>query len=193
MKSTFKNILITGGAGYIGTMLTQKLLKKNFRVKVLDSLRFNGESMIPFFSYPNFEFIKGDVRVKEDVEKALKNIDAVIHLAAIVGFPACRKDPELSYDINVNGTKNLVNCVKGKYPIFFASTNSVYGKMTDKICTEETALHPLSEYGEQKKLAEKIIKKNKKFVIYRFATAFGVSPRMRLDLMPNDFVYRAVK
>jgi len=193
MKSTFKNILITGGAGYIGTMLTQKLLKKNFRVKVLDSLRFNGESMIPFFSYPNFEFIKGDVRVKEDVEKALKNIDAVIHLAAIVGFPACRKDPELSYDINVNGTKNLVNCVKGKYPIFFASTNSVYGKMTDKICTEETALHPLSEYGEQKKIAEKIIKKNKKFVIYRFATAFGVSPRMRLDLMPNDFVYRAVK
>lgn len=193
MKSKFKNILITGGAGYIGAMLTRELLQKNYRVKVLDSLRFGGASLIPFFSYPNFEFIKGDIRIKKDMVKALEDIDLVIHLAAIVGFPACRQDPELSYHINVNGTKNLVNCVKGKLPILFASTNSVYGKVSGTICTEETPLQPLSEYGSQKVIAEKIIQRNKKFVIFRFATAYGVSPKMRLDIMPNDFVYKAVK
>lgn len=193
MKSKFKNILITGGSGYVGTMLTRELLQKHFRVKVLDSLRFGGASLIPSFSYSNFEFIKGDVRIKEDIVKALKDVDVVIHLAAIVGFPACRQDPELSYDINVNGTKNLVHSVKEKCPILFASTNSVYGRVSDRICTEKTPLRPLSEYGAQKVKAEKLIQKNKKFVIFRFATAFGASPKMRLDIMPNDFVYRAVK
>jgi nucleoside-diphosphate-sugar epimerase len=193
MNKRFTKILITGGGGYIGTALTQELLQKGYQVRVLDSLRFGGAGLIPFFSNKNFEFIKGDVRNSEDIIRSLKGVDAIIHLAAIVGFPACRKDPQLSYDITVNGTKNLVSHVKGKIPILFASTSSVYGKITDKICTEETKLHPLSEYGIHKAEAEKIIKKNKTFVIFRFATAFGVSPRMRLDLMPNDFVYRAVK
>ncbi len=193
MKSKFNTILITGGAGYIGTALTQLLLQKGFHVRVLDSLRSGGSGIIPFFANQNFEFMKGDVRNKNDVMNALSGRDAVIHLAAIVGFPACRRDPELSYDINVNGTKNLVNCMKGKIPLFFASTSSVYGKISDKICSEKTKINPLSEYGQQKSEAEKIVKKNKKFVMYRFATAFGVSPKMRLDLMPNDFVYRAVK
>lgn len=193
MKSKFKTILITGGAGYIGTALTQLLVQKGYSVRVLDSLRFGGSGLIPFFAYPNFELIKGDVRNKKDVTKAIENIDAVIHLAAIVGFPACRRDPELSYDINVNGTKNLVQSIKGKMPIFFASTSSVYGKINDEICSEKTKINPLSEYGQQKAEAEKIVRKNKDFVMYRFATAFGVSPRMRLDLMPNDFVYRAVR
>lgn len=193
MKSKFTTILITGGAGYIGTALTQLFLQKGFHVRVLDSLRFGGLGLIPFFAHPNFEFIKGDVRNKKDVIDALDGRDAVIHLAAIVGFPACRRDPELSYDINVNGTKNLVNCMKGKIPLFFASTTSVYGKISDKICSEKTKINPLSEYGQQKAEAEKVVKRNKKFVMFRFATAFGVSPRMRLDLMPNDFVYRAVK
>lgn len=193
MKSKFKNILVTGGAGYIGTALTQLLLQKGYHVRVFDSLRFGGSGLIPFFAEENFEFIKGDVRNKNDVRKSIENIDAVIHLAAIVGFPACRRDPEASYDITVLGTKNLVTVVKGKIPILFASTSSIYGKISDKICSEKTKINPLSEYGTHKALAEKIIKKNKDFVIYRFATAFGVSPRMRLDLMPNDFVYRAVK
>lgn len=193
MKKVFNNVLITGGAGYIGTVLTQQLLDAGYRVTVFDSLRFGGESLIPFFAHKNFHFIKGDVRNIEDIKKSLSTIDVVIHLAAIVGFPACRKDPQLSYDITVNGTKNLVTAVKGRVPILFASTSSIYGKIKDKICSEQTKIHPLSEYGTHKALAEKQIKKNKKFVIYRFATAFGVSPRMRLDLMPNDFVYRAVK
>lgn len=189
----FKRILITGGAGYVGTTLVDILLKHNYHARVLDSLRFGSAGIIPFFANANFEFIKGDVRDSDMVKNAIKGVDAVIHLAAIVGFPACRKEPELSRDINVNGTKCLVNAVKARIPIFFASTGSTYGKMIEAYCTETSPLNPLSHYGEQKVEAEGIIKKNKKFVIYRFATAFGVSPRMRLDLLPNDFTYRAIR
>lgn len=194
VKSTnFKNILVTGGAGYVGTATVSLLLSEGYRVRVIDHLRFGGQAIVPFFANPNFEFMKGDVRNKEDMQRAVRGMDAIIHLAGIVGFPACRKDPELSRDINVNGTKVVVAAAAGKIPVIFASTGSTYGKMIDDICTETTPLNPLSNYGVQKVEAEEIVKKNKKFVIYRFATAFGVSPRMRLDLLPNDFTYRAVR
>lgn len=189
----FQRLLITGGAGYVGSVLVEELLNKGYKVRVLDNLRAGGTSLIPFFADANFEFIKGDIRSSADVKNALTNVDIVIHLAAVVGFPACRRDPELSHHINVIGTKTLISCLALKIPVIFASTNSVYGKVTQKICTENTPLHPLSEYGEQKAKAEKLIRKNNKFIIFRFATAFGSSARMRLDLMPNDFVYRAVK
>jgi nucleoside-diphosphate-sugar epimerase len=189
----FKKILVTGGAGYVGTPLVSLLLEKGYEVRVMDVLRFGGLSMVPFFANKNFEFLRGDVRNKTDLAKAVDGVDAVIHLAAIVGYPACRKEPEASRDINVGGTYNLVEAVAGRIPVIFASTGSTYGKMIEKICTETTPLNPLSNYGEQKAEAEELVKKNGKYVIYRYATAFGVSPRMRLDLLPNDFTYRAVK
>lgn len=193
MSRKFNTITVTGGAGYVGSCLVDLLLREGYKVRVIDSLRFGPQGILPYFSNPNFTFIKGDIRSAKDLKTALQGADAVIHLAAIVGFPACRKDPVLSRDINVNGTKNLVKLTRGHMPIFFASTGSNYGKMLEKFCTETTPLNPLTDYGRQKTEAEEVIKKNKKFVIYRFATAFGVSPRMRLDLLPNDFTYRAVK
>lgn len=193
MKNKHKRILVTGGAGYIGTTLVPMLLEEGYTVRVLDSLLFGGQGLLPNFPHSNFEFIKGDVRDLKTVEKAMLGVDYIIHLAAIVGYPACRKDPKTSYDISVGGTKNVVKAANKKIPILYASTGSNYGKLINKYCTETTPLKPLSDYGKQKTEAESIVKKNKKFVIYRFATAFGLSPRLRLDLLINDFTVRAIK
>lgn len=193
MNKRFNKILVTGCAGYVGSTLLNLLLGEGYSVRGLDDLRFGGQGLLNFFSNKNFEFIKGDIRNKEIVKKAADGVDAIIHLAAIVGFPACRKEPELSREINVGGTQNVAEAAGGRVPIFFASTGSAYGKMIEALCTEKTPLNPLSNYGRQKAEAEEIMKKNGEFVIFRFATAFGVSPRMRLDLLPNDFVYRAVR
>jgi nucleoside-diphosphate-sugar epimerase len=193
MPLPFKKILVTGGAGYVGSTLVEALLDAGYEVRVFDNLRFGGTGLLPFFSDEKLEFRRGDVRDKKAVAQAVEGADAIIHLAAIVGFPACRKDPELSREVNVHGTQNVVDAAAGEIPIFFASTGSNYGKMLERICTETTLLNPLTDYSRQKTEAEEIIKKNEEFVIYRFATAFGISPRMRLDLLPNDFTYRAVR
>ncbi|MBI4095150.1 MAG: NAD(P)-dependent oxidoreductase [Candidatus Liptonbacteria bacterium] len=192
-KNKDKLVLVTGGAGYVGTVLVDRLLHEGYRVRVLDSLKFGPHGILSFFSRDRFEFMKGDIRNRETVLKAAEGAHYIVHLAAIVGFPACRKDPELSRDINVNGTKHVVEVAAGKIPVFYASTGSNYGKMLEALCTETTPLNPLTDYGRQKTEAEEIIKQNKEFVIFRFATAFGVSPRMRLDLLPNDFTYKAVR
>lgn len=188
----FKNILVTGGAGYVGIPTISLLLDKGYKVRIFDNLSWGGEVLLPFLGNPNFEFIKGDIRDKKQLTAAFRGIDAVIHLAAIVGFPACRKFPTRSREINVGGTKNVVSLAAGKIPVIFASTGSTYGKIVEQFCLETTKLNPLSHYGKQKAKAEEIVKQNKKFVIYRFATAFGAAPRFRLDLLINDFTYRAV-
>ena len=188
----FKNILITGGAGYVGIPTVSLFLENKYKVRVFDNLSWGGDVLLPFLRNPNFGFIKGDIRKKEELQKALKGIDAIIHLAGIVGFPACRKFPERSREVNVDGTENVVDIAAGKIPIVFASTGSTYGKIIENFCTETTVLNPLSHYGKQKAKAEEIVKRNKKFIIYRFATAFGVAPRFRLDLLINDFTYRAI-
>ncbi|HSX09841.1 MAG TPA: NAD(P)-dependent oxidoreductase [Candidatus Saccharimonadales bacterium] len=193
MKTKFKNILITGGAGYVGTVLTELLLKEGYTVRVFDSISEMNLHPLPFGNSKKFEFVKGDIREKSDVKKALKGMDAVIHLAGIVGYPACEKEPELSHQVNVIGTKNVMSAAKGELPILFASTTSVYGKITDDICTEATARNPLSRYGKQKVEAEDLVKKNKKFIIFRFTTGFGASIKMRFDTLPNDFTYKALK
>ncbi|MFC1649089.1 NAD-dependent epimerase/dehydratase family protein [Patescibacteria group bacterium] len=188
-----KHILITGGAGYVGVPTVDLLLKKGCRVRVFDNLSWGGNVLLPYLGNKNFSFVKGDVRNKRELKQAFKGIDSVIHLAAIVGYPACRKFPKMSRDVNVKGTKNVVDLAGGKIPVIFSSTGSAYGKIIEEYCTETTPLNPLSNYGRQKVKAEEIVKKNKgKYVIYRYATAFGVAPRFRLDLLINDFTLRAV-
>jgi nucleoside-diphosphate-sugar epimerase len=183
-------ILITGGAGYVGTALIPQLLKKNYKVTVFDNLMFGGDAILPFFRSPNFEFVKSDIRDKEKLKDSVKEADVIIHLAAIVGFPACRKEPELAKSVNVDGTKNLIDVATNEQLIIYGSTGSNYGTIED-ICTEESPLNPLSLYGQTKTLAEKMILENRKAIAWRFATAFGVSARLRLDLLINDFTYKA--
>ena len=193
-QSRFKKILVTGGAGYVGVPTVSLLLGNGYKVRIFDNLSWGGDVLLPFLGNLNFEFVKGDITKKRNLEEAFKDIDAVIHLAGIVGFPACRKFPKLSRRVNVYGTKNVVELAKGKIPIIFASTGSTYGKIVEKYCTEMTRLNPLSHYGRQKAKAEELVRNNNgKYIIYRFATAFGVAPRFRLDLIINDFAFLAVK
>jgi len=184
-------ILVTGGAGYVGTTLVPQLLDKGYEVTVFDNLMFGGDYILPFFRYKNFRFIEGDVRDEDALWNAAKSADVIIHLAAIVGFPACRKEPDLAKTVNVDGTRNLIKVTSKNQLIIYASTGSNYGAL-EEVCTEESPLNPLSLYGQTKTLAEKMLMDERTTIGYRFATAFGVSPRMRLDLLINDFTYKAI-
>jgi nucleoside-diphosphate-sugar epimerase len=186
-------ILVTGGAGYVGSTLVPMLLAKGYTVRVLDSLMYGGDSLIPCCKYDTFEVLIGDIRNQDDVAKALKNVDLIIHLAAIVGFPACKKAPDLSQTVNVEGTKLLNKMRSTDQLIIYASTGSNYGDLENEICTEETKLNPITEYGLTKTEAEQYLLEHENVIAYRFATAFGLSPRLRLDLLINDFVYQALK
>lgn len=184
-------VFITGGAGYVGTSLIPQLLDNGHEVVCYDSLLFGGDAIIPFFRNSNFHFIKGDIRDKSLLKESVKGADVIIHLAAIVGFPACRKDPDLAQSVNVDGTRNLIDVTSNSQLIIYGSTGSNYGSVDD-ICTEETPLNPLSLYGQTKTLAEKMLLEQRNTIAWRFATAFGVSNRLRLDLLINDFTYKAV-
>ena len=183
------NILITGGAGYIGSVLIEQLLRKKYNLTIFDSLLFGGEHLIHYVNNNKFKFIKGDVRDASSLKSVVKKYDIIIHLAAIVGYPACSGNPKLAYDVNFNGTKNILSCKSKNQAIFFASTGSNYGSL-DEICTEESPLNPLTTYAKTKTKAEKLVLNSNNFLAYRFATAFGSSSRMRIDLMINDFVFK---
>ena len=187
-----KKILVTGGAGYIGTTLVPKLLAKGYEVTIYDNLSHGGNQMLPFFRDKNFKFIRGDIRDFDSLREAVRNQDVIVHLAAIVGFPACRTNPEVAKQVNVQGTINLIEACKHEQPILYGSTGSNYGAVTH-VCTEETPLSPLSLYGETKTEAERLLMERGNTIAYRFATAFGVSPRMRLDLLVNDFVNKCLR
>jgi len=180
---------VTGGAGYIGCVLLPRLLE-NYKVRVLDNLTYGYDGIIPYINNSNLEFIKGDVRNTTSIKNSLKDVDFVIHLAAIVGYPACKSKPRLANEINYLGTKKLASHCN--VPILFASTGSNYGHIKE-ICDEETPLNPLTEYGQTKVKAEQEIQKSSDFIIYRFSTGFGLSPRLRLDLLVNDFLFKAMK
>lgn len=185
-------IFLTGGAGYIGTTLIPMLLDRNYSVTVYDSLMFNnGDKLLPYTALNNFNFIHGDIRDYEHLRQAIKGHDVVIHLAALVGYPICRqKGDKESHEVNVVGTENVVRAMTEDQYLLFGSTGSNYGEVFG-ICTEETPLNPLSVYGKTKTMAESIVLKRHNSTAFRFATAFGVSPRLRLDLLVNDLTHKA--
>ena len=190
-NNTQIKVLITGGAGFVGSTLVPLLLQKGFDVTVVDNLMYHQDSLLGNALAKNFHFILGDTRDEAVMKSAINNADAIVHLAAIVGEPACRMHPDLAKSVNLEASK-LINKLRSKdQAIIFASTGSNYGKV-DGICTEETPLNPLSLYGETKTAAEKQFLEKGNCIAYRFATGFGISPRLRLDLLPNDFAHRAV-
>ncbi len=193
-------VLVTGGAGYIGSVLVRQLLNKGFAVRVLDSLKFGGEALYDVMLHPNFEFIKGDVCNSEDVKKALEGIDAIAHLAAIVGDPACKKFSEEANATNWNGSVDLFEAAEkaGVKRFVFASTCSNYGKMPDpdSFVVETSELNPVSLYAELKVKFEKYILEERKdsaicSTALRFSTVYGFSPRIRFDLTVNEFTRNA--
>ncbi len=198
-----RHILITGGAGYIGSLLTSELLRQNYRVTLLDSLLFGGESILPFMSHPNFHFIKSDVTepraIRDAVKRDWQKPDAVVHLAGIVGFPACQAvGKQVAWKYNVEATKLVFeqSADLGVERFVFASTYSNYGYSEDgKPVTEETPLHPQSLYAETKIAAEEYLLSQKDAacapLLFRFATLYGISPRTRFDLIVNQFVLEA--
>ncbi|MBN1384027.1 MAG: NAD-dependent epimerase/dehydratase [Elusimicrobia bacterium] len=190
MKS---NILVTGGAGYIGSVLVPKLLELGNKVTVLDNFMYSQNSLAECCHYENFEIIRGDVRDEKLLKSALKNKDIIIPLAALVGAPLCNNDKTGAKTINTDAIKLIADSTDKNQKIIYPTTNSGYGiGQKGKYCTEETPLKPISLYGTTKTEAEKIILNRGNAVTFRLATAFGMSPRMRLDLLVNDFVYRAV-
>lgn len=198
-----KHIFITGGAGYIGSLLTSELLRLNYRVTVADSLLFGGESLVPFLHHPNFHFVKADVTERRAVKDSLKDgwqkPDALIHLAAIVGFPACQAvGKQVAWKYNVEATQMVFEQAAdlGVERFVFASTYSNYGLSADgQPVNEETPLNPQSLYAETKIAAEEFLLSQKDSacapLLFRFATLYGISPRTRFDLIVNQFVLDA--
>lgn len=185
---------ITGAAGFVGSTLCRLALKEGHSVRALDNFhKGNADSLIELARSPVFEFMYGDVTNYKNCREFVEGLDAIIHLAAIVGFPACKKHPALAREVNLEGTRHLIKA-RNHYkdiPFVNASTGSVYGVIED-ICTEESFCNPASFYGEVKLDAERIVIKNSNTVSFRFATGFGVSPNMRINLLVNDFVYQAL-
>ncbi len=187
-----ERVLLTGGAGYIGSLLAPTLLESGYQVTVFDNFMFGALPLLSFSANPNLDIIRGDVRDARAVAEAVKRHDWVLHLAAIVGYPACAADETRAVTTNVDGTRNLVSAMGKGQRIIFASTGSTYGKV-DGVCTEETPIAPLTLYGSTKHEAEQIIgASGLPYCLLRFATVFGTSPRVRLDLLVNDFVYQAL-
>lgn len=188
------NILVTGGAGYIGSILVPILLSQGHSVTVLDALIFNQTPLLDCCSNPKFEFIRGDICEKSLIDKLIAQSDIIIPLAAIVGAPACKKNPDHSHLVNYQAHMNIVKMVSKNQRVVFPTTNSGYGiGEKDTFCTEESPLRPVSEYGRVKVEIERAFLDKGNAVTFRLATVFGMSPRMRMDLLVNDFTYRAYK
>jgi nucleoside-diphosphate-sugar epimerase len=184
-------ILITGGAGYLGSVLTENLLKEGNEVTILDNLCYNQLSLSGFFSNKLFKFVLGDVREKSLLEKLVSENDVIIPLAAIVGMPACKSNPQAAIDINLNQIKNIIKFSSKNQRIILPNTNSQYGSSSE-IITESSPFKPLSLYAETKCDAEKALLDSGNGIALRLATVFGMSYRMRMDLLVNDLVFKSL-
>ena len=186
-------IVVTGGAGYLGSILTPALLQLGHEVTVVDTFMFRQTSLAECCAYDGFSVVRGDCRQEKLMRKLVRDADLVIPLAALVGAPLCARDEIGALSTNQTAIEMLCEILRPEQRIIYPTTNSGYGiGEKGKFCTEETPLNPISLYGRSKVDAEAAILKRGNCVTFRLATVFGMSPRMRLDLLVNDFVYRAV-
>ena len=193
MMISSQSILVTGGAGYLGSILVPELLAGGHRVKVLDNFMYRQNSLAQLCADPNFEIVPGDVRSAETLKPLIAKADFVFPLAALVGAPLCEKDPTAALTTNRDAVATLAKMLSPQQQLIIPVTNSGYGvREREQFCTENSPLCPISLYGRSKVEAEKIILERDNSISLRLATVFGMAPRMRVDLLVNDFVYRAV-
>ncbi len=188
-----QSVLVTGGAGYLGSVLVPALLTEGYAVHVLDNFMYRQNSLAQWCANDRFSVTNGDSRQEDIIRPLVAKADIVIPLAALVGAPICKKDPIGATSTNLDAIKLLVNLMSPEQQILVPITNSGYGVgEKDKHCTEDSPLRPLTLYGRDKVAAEQIVLERQNAISFRLATVFGMAPRMRIDLLVNDFVYRAV-
>jgi nucleoside-diphosphate-sugar epimerase len=187
------NVLVTGGAGYLGSTMVPSLLDLGHNVTVIDNFMYKQTSLNNVAYHPNFQVINGDVRIKDTLTPLLKSADIIIPLAAFVGAPLCNKDPIGASLINHDAITMMLDSVSHNQIILMPTTNSAYGSgEKNNYCTEESPLNPISQYAIEKVEVEKLLMEHPNSISFRLATVFGMSPRMRIDLLVNDFAYRAI-
>jgi nucleoside-diphosphate-sugar epimerase len=187
------NVLVTGGAGYLGSILVPALLERGFAVTVIDSFMYGQDSLAAVCYHPKFSLVRGDVRATETMKPLLKRADVIIPLAALVGAPLCDRDPIAATTTNKDAIVGMLAHISRQQRVLLPITNSGYGVgEAGRFCTEETPIRPISLYGRDKVEVERILlDRHPETISFRLATVFGMSPRMRLDLLVNDFTYRA--
>ena len=187
------NILVTGGAGYLGSTMVPDLLAAGHKVTVIDNFMFKQSSLNHVCNNPNFSVVKGDIRIEKTIAPLLKNADVVIPLAALVGAPLCNLDPIGATTINHDAISMMLKLLSKEQIVLMPTTNSAYGTGDENnFCTEKSPLRPMSQYAIEKVKVEQELMQRENAVSFRLATVFGMSPRMRIDLLVNDFTYRAV-
>lgn len=188
-----QHVLITGGAGYLGSILSEHLLSRGYKVTVIDNLMYGEQSLFHLCANPDFDFVFGDARNEQLVATLVAKSDVIIPLAAIVGAPCCDLDPLMATSVNLDAIKMINRLRSPSQLIIYPTTNSGYGtKSGDVFCTEDTPLEPITLYGRTKSDAEAVVLDSENAITLRLATVFGMSPRMRMDLLVNHFVYAAL-